>query len=36
MKGLILFIEHNNALFLNNENARLVFWTRRLMCVQLL
>jgi hypothetical protein len=36
MKRMILFIEHDNALFFNNENARLIFWTRRLMCVQLL
>jgi hypothetical protein len=36
MRGQILFIEHDNALFFNNENARIVFWTRRLMCIQLL
>ncbi len=36
MKGQIIYIEHDNALFLSNENAKLVWWSKRFMCIRLL
>jgi hypothetical protein len=36
MTGQIIYIDHHNALFFSNEHGRLIWWTPRRMCVQLL
>jgi hypothetical protein len=32
-KAQLLYIEHDNAAFIDNEHGRLMWWTPRRMCV---
>lgn len=36
MKGQLIYIDHSNALFFNNQHGRLIWWTPYRMCVVLL